>query len=120
MSCASIWAIAASCSVSSGFYFDHALTCALRLARTLCARSRRSQPAGNESAAMAWFASTRAIAAATLAAGLAVAALPAWPDSYPSRPIHLIVGFAPGGSGDIFARVIGARLAAELGQSVVV
>jgi len=58
---------------------------------------------------------------AILALALAVAATaPAWPQAYPSRPIHVIVGFAPGGSGDIFARLIGARLAVELGQSVVV
>jgi len=61
-----------------------------------------------------------AAATATLAIGLAAAALPAWPQTYPSRPIHFIVNFVPGGTGDIIARLIGGRLSEKLGQSVVV
>jgi hypothetical protein len=41
-------------------------------------------------------------------------------DKYPSKPIKLIVGFAPGGSADLTARLFGERLQAELGQPVVV
>jgi tripartite-type tricarboxylate transporter receptor subunit TctC len=52
--------------------------------------------------------------------GIAGAALPAWPQAYPTRAIHVIVNFVPGGTGDIIARLIGARLSAVLGQSVVV
>jgi tripartite-type tricarboxylate transporter receptor subunit TctC len=63
---------------------------------------------------------TRAAAAATLAAGFAAAALPAWPQTYPSRPIRVIVNFPPGGTGDIIGRIVGNQLAIELGQSVVV
>ncbi len=57
---------------------------------------------------------------AAIAAGLALAAVPAWPQAYPSRPIHLIVNFPPGGTGDILGRIIGNQLAIELNQSVVV
>jgi tripartite-type tricarboxylate transporter receptor subunit TctC len=39
---------------------------------------------------------------------------------YPSRPIHLIVGFAAGGGNDIIARVFGQKLAERLGQPVIV
>ena len=64
---------------------------------------------------------TRGVAAvAAIAAGLAGAVLPAWPQAYPSCPIHLIVNFAPGGAGDILGRIIGNQLGIELDQSVVV
>lgn len=66
------------------------------------------------------FSRLHAAAAATLAIGLSGATLPAWPDAFPSRPIHLIVNFAPGGTGDIVARLIGAKLSGAVGQSVVV
>jgi tripartite-type tricarboxylate transporter receptor subunit TctC len=64
---------------------------------------------------MLWLA--RAGVAATL---MGLSALPAWAQAYPSRPIHLIVGYAAGGTGDIVGRLIGAKLSAALGQSVVV
>jgi len=51
---------------------------------------------------------------------LTCVAAPSMADSYPSSPIHLVVGFPPGGINDIVARVVGERLSAKLGQSVVV
>ena len=58
-----------------------------------------------------------------LAAGAAV--LPAlarasWAQSYPVRPVHLIVGFAAGGPNDIVARLIGQFLSERLGQSFII
>jgi tripartite-type tricarboxylate transporter receptor subunit TctC len=41
-------------------------------------------------------------------------------DEYPSRPIHLIVPYAAGGSADSTARVIAARVGKNIGQSIVV
>ena len=39
---------------------------------------------------------------------------------YPSRPIRLVLGFAPGGASDTMARAIGTRLSEGLGQPVVI
>jgi len=56
----------------------------------------------------------------TLAATAASLALPASAQSWPARPIKLIVPFPAGSSPDIIARVIGEPLGAALGQTVVI
>jgi tripartite-type tricarboxylate transporter receptor subunit TctC len=58
-----------------------------------------------------------------LAAGAAAAPVVsrvAWADVYPSRPVHLIVGFAAAGPSDIAARLVGQMLADRLGQPFIV
>ncbi len=60
-----------------------------------------------------------------LAAGAALAAARILPvraqaAAYPVRPVHLVVGYAPGGSTDIAARIIGQWLAERMGQSFVI
>jgi tripartite-type tricarboxylate transporter receptor subunit TctC len=51
---------------------------------------------------------------------VAISATAALAQSYPARPIRLIVAFPPGGATDVIARTIGAPLGVSLGQPVVV
>ena len=54
------------------------------------------------------------------ASGLALLALGSHAQSFPLRPIKLVVPFTPGGSADILARAVGQELAKSLGQPVVI
>jgi tripartite-type tricarboxylate transporter receptor subunit TctC len=45
---------------------------------------------------------------------------PASAQSWPTKPIHIVVTFAPGGAADIWARIIAEPLSKALGQSVVI
>jgi len=53
---------------------------------------------------------------------IAVLLLPvaAQAQDYPNRPIRIVVGFSAGGSADLVARVVGSKLNAGLGQSVII
>src|SRR5215472_5074952 len=58
-------------------------------------------------------------------AAAAAAAVPAMPavvraDTYPSRPVRVIVGFAPSGAADIIARLMAQKLTDRFGQAFVV
>ena len=62
--------------------------------------------------------SIRRLALAAFAC-LAVA-LPAHADNYPTRPVRIVVPFAPGGGTDVVARIVGQRMSADLGQQFVI
>jgi tripartite-type tricarboxylate transporter receptor subunit TctC len=60
-----------------------------------------------------------------LCSAAAVATLPimshfAWAQAYPTRPVRIIVGFTPGGTTDITARLIGQWLSERLGQQFII
>src|SRR3954469_20663000 len=59
----------------------------------------------------------RALAAAMLFAALTVSA---FAQTYPNRPIRLVVGYPPGGAVDLIARLYGQALSVSLGQPVVI
>ena len=52
--------------------------------------------------------------------GLAAVPAPASPQSYPTRPIRMLVGFPVGGGADVIARVLGPRMSESLGQQIIV
>jgi tripartite-type tricarboxylate transporter receptor subunit TctC len=57
---------------------------------------------------------------ATGAAAVPAVSHVAWAQTYPTRPVRIIVGFAAGGGNDIIARLIAQWLTERLGQSFVV
>ena len=53
-------------------------------------------------------------------AALAVACAPAWAQTYPAKPVRLVLPYPPGGGSDTIARPLAQRLTESLGQQVVV
>jgi tripartite-type tricarboxylate transporter receptor subunit TctC len=43
----------------------------------------------------------------------------AWAQDFPAKPIKFVVGFAPGGSADVMARILGQALSERIGQPVI-
>jgi len=64
--------------------------------------------------------SVAAVAFAFIALTLIAPLAPARADTFPSRPITLIVPFPPGGSTDVAARIMADKMGASLGQPVIV
>ena len=64
-------------------------------------------------ARLRWFAVIGLSAAGMLASAVAA-------QTYPARPVRIVVGFGPGGGVDIASRTIGKQLTEALGQSIVV
>ena len=54
------------------------------------------------------------------AVGLPIASQHAWAQTYPTRPVRLVVGAPPGGVTDVFARLVGHWLSERLGQQFVI
>jgi len=75
-------------------------------------------PETNMMQPQAWLPRWCALAAAVTV--LALGAAPARAQDYPSRPVRIIVPFAPGGSADVFGRFLAQRLQETLGQSFVI
>ncbi|MFZ0846103.1 MAG: tripartite tricarboxylate transporter substrate binding protein [Pseudolabrys sp.] len=55
-----------------------------------------------------------------LMGALAALAAPAVAQTYPSSPVHLIVAYSAGGTGDVVARIVAPKLSIALNQSVIV
>jgi tripartite-type tricarboxylate transporter receptor subunit TctC len=55
-----------------------------------------------------------------LALLLASFSLASWPQAFPAKPVRIIVPFGVGGSADVYARYLGAKLQESVGQSFVV
>src|SRR6516225_7117406 len=54
------------------------------------------------------------------AAALPVVSRIAWAQTYPTRPVRIVVGLAPGGANDIVARLMGQWLSERLNQAFIV
>jgi len=59
-------------------------------------------------------------AVALLAAALPFAVAPAQAQTWPIRPVRLVVPYVPGGATDLVSRIVAEQLTAKLGQQVVV
>ena len=57
---------------------------------------------------------------AAMTAVLLALASPSFSQSYPTRPITMIVPFAPGGPADVLGRLIGQKMSEDLGQQVII
>jgi len=81
---------------------------------------RRSAPRGNERRLVTQYPRRRVLSLAAGAAALPAVSRMTWAQSYPSRPITIVVPVSPGGSIDVIARNLAERMRVILGQPVIV
>jgi tripartite-type tricarboxylate transporter receptor subunit TctC len=62
----------------------------------------------------------RTISALVIAAFACTAGAATPADDYPTKPIKIVVPYAPGGTTDVLARLLGQRMGADLGQAVII
>lgn len=62
----------------------------------------------------------RRILVATVACIATSAALPAWSQAYPTKPVRIVVPFPPGGGVDVMIRAVAVELSARWGQPVII
>ena len=58
--------------------------------------------------------------ATAMLAGPVAEVLAQLPAGFPARPVRMIVGFPPGGTNDIIARLLGQKLSEQVGQAIVI
>jgi hypothetical protein len=82
-------------------------------------QSDRACPDGRtwEDIHMTWFVG---LLARALPLAVAIAAVPAMAQDYPTRLVTIVVGYTPGATSDLLARTVAERLNAAWGQSVIV
>src|SRR6516165_2824250 len=100
-------------SYGSNHFWEGRMKASIRKAVT---PRRPSAPCGNERRLVTQHPRRRILSLAAGAAVVPAVSRIAWAQVYPARPVRIIVGFPPGGSVDITARLIGQWLSERLGR----